>query len=153
MKNASVSGFQINGGATNQYGVRNYSKTISFSDASLHTIMTLTAGSGATTGFTVAMWYEFLGTSVNSGATYAFSPQTIMYGVVYILNSSNQFVQDSINAQWGVGQAWQNFNVNYNGTFKTIIFETTSNNSAYYPQTATVNLQVVCSDWSLLTVS
>jgi hypothetical protein len=153
MKNTSTSGFQINVANTTQYGVRNYSKTVSFSNSSLQTMMTLTAGSGATTGFTIAMWYEFFGTAMNSGATYQYSPQTTHYGVIYILNSSNVFVQDSILAQWGVGNSQQSFNIDYNGTAKTIKFQTTSNNSAYYPQTGTINLQVVCSDWSLLTVS
>ena len=153
MKNASTSGFQINKANTTQYGVRNYSRTISFSTLYPPDIMTLTAGSGATTGFIVSFWWEFFGTAMNSGATYQYSPQTVHYGAIYTLNSSNQFAETAVNAQWGVGNSQQSFSIDYNSTTKTIKFQTISNSSAYYPQTATINLQVVCSDWSLLTVS
>ena len=152
MKNASTSGFQINGANTTQYGVRNYSRTISFSTLFPSNILTLTAGASATTGFIVSFWYEFFGTCMQSGATYQYSPQNVHYGVIYTLNSFNQFEQTAINAQWGAGNSQQSFNVDYNSSFKTIAF-TTTGNATYYPQTATVNLQVVCSDWSLLTVS
>jgi hypothetical protein len=152
MKNASALGFQINGGATTQYGVRNYSRTISFSTLFPSNILTLTAGSGATTGFIVSLWYEFFGTCMQSGATYQFAPQSIHYGVIYTLDSFNQFVETALSAQWGAGNSQQGFSVDYNSSFKTIAFKTTGN-ATYYPHTATVNLQVVCSDWSLLTVS
>jgi hypothetical protein len=152
MKNASTSGFQINGANTTQYGVRNYSRTISFSTLFPSNIMTLTAGASATTGFIVSFWLEFFGTCMQSGATYQYAPQSIHYGYIYTLNSFNQFEETAVTAQWGAGNSQQSFSIDYNSSFKVIAFKTTGN-ATYYPQTATVNLQVICSDWSLLTVS
>ena len=153
MKVYSSSGFLINGGNTTQYGVRTYSKTISYSNTSANTIMTLTAASGASTNFTITLWADWFATCMLSGATYTSAPQENYYTASYTLNSSAQFVENFNSNVWGFGTSFQSLSTNYNGTYRTIYFQATGLSATYYPFTSTFRAMIACSDWSLLTVS